>query len=392
MPELSDEELFAAVGGAIADEPQRAYTPLQERIVAGFEDILRFVQEHGRAPSHASGGDIFERLYAVRLDRLRALGEHHDVLRPLDTAGLLDAAAPDDDPMDDEALLERLGGLSPGGEASVTTLRHVRSSAEKRAAEEIANREPCPEFERFRPLFEAVQDDLDKGVRETRPFGRKAEIKVGRFFVLEGQKLYVAEVGEPFRQEYGDTDARLRVVYDNATQSNMLMRSLQRALTKDENGRRITEGAAGPLFGATVEADDIGSGTIYVLRSRSDYPLIAANRDLVHKVGVTGGSVEARIANARNDATYLLADVDVVAEYKLANIDRRKLERIIHGILAEARQDITIHDRFGKPVHPREWYLVPLPVIDELVERLRRGNIDGVRYDPSRGILVEAVP
>jgi hypothetical protein len=93
----------------------------------------------------------------------------------------------------------------------ITELRHVRSSAEKRAAEEIANRERCEDFDTFKPLFEQVQKELDTGSRETRPFERKSEIEQGRFFILGGQKAYIAEVGELFTQEYGDRDARLRV-------------------------------------------------------------------------------------------------------------------------------------------------------------------------------------
>ena len=115
----------------------------------------------------------------------------------------------------------------------LTDLRHVRCSAEKKAAEEVAQREKCADFSRFKGLFDQVQKELDSGLRSTRPFGIKAEIQPGRFFILGRQKAYVAEMGEMFRQEFGDSDARLRVIFDNGTESSMLMRSLQRALTKD---------------------------------------------------------------------------------------------------------------------------------------------------------------
>ena len=161
----------------------------------------------------------------------------------------------------------------------------------------------------------------------------------------------------------------------------MLQRSLQRALYKDEAGRRITEPAAGPLFSSEKGDEDQQSGTIYVLRSKSDHPTISANRDLIHKIGVTGGDVKKRIANAKNDATYLLADVEVVATYELYNINRTKLEKLIHKFFDTARLDIEIKDRFGNPVSPREWFMVPLFVIDEMVTKLTEGSLDQFRYD-----------
>src|SRR3546814_274709 len=127
--------------------------------------------------------------------------------------------------------------------------------------------------------------------------------------------------------------------------------------SSDLAGRRLTEPSAGPLFGSTWEEDDIASGTIYVLRSLSDHPFVSEHRQLIHKIGVTGGKVETRIANAEKDATYLLAAVEVVATYKLADINRTKLENLFHRIFAPAQLDLTIQDRFGHPVRPREWFL-----------------------------------
>jgi hypothetical protein len=155
----------------------------------------------------------------------------------------------------------------------------------------------------------------------------------------------------------------------------MLMRSLQRALHKDESGRRITDPVAGPLFSDQYTPDDQAAGTIYVLRSKSDHPVVAANRDLIHKIGVTNTSVDQRIAGARLQPTFLMADVEVVATYELYNIGRTKLENLIHRIFEPARLDIEIKDRFGNPVVPREWFLVPLFVIDEAVGKIRDGTL-----------------
>ena len=385
-----DDALLTELGVVVEPEKAASRTPKEERIIAGFEEIQRFVETHGRVPRHGEDGDIFERLYAVRLDRIREQNECRALLTPLDHQDLLsqppETVAPSPDGMDDDALLAELGVESAAPD--IGELRHVRSSAEKRAAEEIATRSKCGDFETFRPFFEQVQKELDAGLRETRPLGIQADIEPGRFFIVGGQKAYVADMGEEFTQRYGDRDARLRVIFDNGTESNMLRRSLQRALHKDEKGRRILETSAGPLFADETADGDEASGTIYVLRSKADIPFVAENRNLVHKIGVTTGKVETRIAGARLDPTFLMAEVEIVATYRLYNIDRARLERLIHRIFAPARLDIEIEDRFGNPVEPREWFMVPLDAIDEAVEKIRQGTITRYRYDAGSALLV----
>jgi hypothetical protein len=364
----------------------------EERIIVGFEEIQHFVEAHGRAPQHGEDENIFERLYAVRLDRLRALEECRSLLAPLDHGGLLagvvTATAPPVEAMDEDELLAELEGAA--GKSDITELRHVRTSADKRVAEEIANRERCEEFAEFEPLFEKVKREIAEDVRQTRPFELKAEIRPGAWFIVGGQLAYVAEMAETFSNAQGKTDARLRVIFDNGTQSNLLMRSLQRALHKDEAGRRITDASFGPLFASESEDGDLASGIIYVLRSKSDNPAVVARRDVLHKIGVTGGDVAKRIGNAKLDPTFLLADVKVVATYKLSNINRTKLENIIHRIFDPARLDIEIKDRFGNIVVPREWFLVPMFVIDEAVERIKDGTITNYRYDTKTASLLRA--
>jgi hypothetical protein len=390
MSDLDLDELRAELDDFAQPEARGGRPPREERIIAGFEEIQRFVEQYGRAPQHGEDKDIFERLYAVRLDRMRALEECRALLAPLDHQALLagaeNAPAGPVETMDDDELLAELEGAA--GAADITELRHVRTAADKRAAEEIANREKCEDFDNFKPLFLQVQQDIDVGMRQTRPFELKAEIRPGSWFIVGGQKAYVSEMGEMFSNAQGRTDARLRVIFDNGTESNMLMRSLQRALHKDEAGRRITDPVAGPLFANESHEGDWASGTIYVLRSKSDHPVVAANRDVLHKIGVTGSDVKQRVANARLDPTYLMADVEIVATYELYNINRAKLENLIHRIFNPAQLNIEIKDRFGNPVIPREWFLVPRFVIDEAVDRIRDGTITDYTYDPKTAALL----
>jgi len=383
-----DDALLEELGVEVSAKVISARTPREERIIAGFEEIQRFVEEHQRLPQHGEDRDIFERLYAVRLDQIRAQVECRSLVEPLDHQGLLAVAvgarAPQTDDIDDDELLAALGVEAEAAE--LTQLKHVRSSSEKRAAEEIATRERCTDFERFKPLFEQVRLDLTTGVRHSKRIRKdagflKADIQQGRFFILGGQTAYIASVGETFKAPNGENDARLRVIFSNGTESNLLLRSMQRALYDDEASRLITDPSMGPLFEDFADEEDLASGTVYVLRSKSDHPLIAENRELVHKIGVTGGDVKKRIANATKDATFLLSDVEIVATYKLFNINRSKFERLVHRLFEPGRLNIQINDRFGHPFTPREWFLIPLFVIDEAIEHVRDGTIGDYVYD-----------
>ena len=296
------------------------------------------------------------------------------------------------DDLDEDALLAELGvGDEPADQNDVTVLRHVRPYVEIKTAEEIANRTPCKDFDHFQPLFDEAGVGLKAGTWMTKPFVKNASIELGDFFITGGQIAYVADMYEGARTKDGRDNPRLRVIFDNHTESNLLLRSLSRSLYPDGNtpvGRRLVRKDDGPLFGGAAESDDIETGTIYVLRSLSSHPFVAEHRELIHKIGVTGGKVETRIASAEKDATYMLAGVEVVATYKLHNLNRTRLESIFHRLFGAAQLDLTIEDRFGNPVKPREWFLVPLHVIDEAVQRIRDGSITEVTYDPQTARLV----
>lgn len=388
-----DLDLLDELGVEAAPTQTGGRSPREQRIIAGFEEILRFFEEHGRRPEHGENRDIFERLYAVRLDRIRESPECRDLVIEIDSHGLLkrdwgESLVQETPAVSDAELLASLGVTEEAED--ITQLKHVRSREEIKAAEEIAQRNRCEDFEAFRPIFENVQTELSTGLRQTFKFKDNAEVKKGDLFILEGQKVYVDRLGELFINENGKPDRRLRVIYDNGTESDLLLRSLQRALNRDKTSRRITEPGFGPLFSGEEAEDDLPAGCIYVLRSRSKHPFIEQNRTVIHKIGVTGGDVKKRVAGAAQDPTFLLADVEVVGLFKLSNINRTKLEALLHKFFASARLDMELKDRFGGQVEPREWFLVPLPVIEEVIERLIEGSIGEYRYDAKSAQLVAA--
>jgi hypothetical protein len=393
-----DDALLAELGVETEIKQDQTYTAKQERIIAGFEDIQRYYREHERLPQHGEGRDIFERLYALRLDRIRGDAECLDLLRPMDADGILTdrVSEPSEEyELDsDDELLEALG-VSPE-DNDITTMKHVRSAAERNAErnvpEEVAQRKPCADFDAFRLDFEAVQADLETGRQSTELFktSSRSQIRKGDWFIVDGQKALVAETGEWFTPEHGERDRRLRVIFDNGTESDLLLRSLRRALNKDENSRRIVPQQAeieedfsdlGPLFSNVMEDGDCESGAIYVARSLSDNPFVQENRELLHKIGLTTGDPEKRVSNAKKETTYLFAAVELVAVYRLANINCKAFESLLHKFLARARIDLALADRFGGKVQPREWFLVPLPVVEEVVERIKDGSISDYVFD-----------
>lgn len=362
---------------------------LEERIIAGFDEINSFYEENNRPPFFGEDRDIFEKEYALRLNAIRQDKDMCSLLKDYDKYFLLKESLNNNDiNVDEDTLLNELKDLS-STQDDITSLVYVKPRAEIKAAEEIAQRVYCNDFYRFKDIFTKAQSDLNSGLKTTIPFKDDAKIQLGELFILNGQKAYIAEIGQDFKNSNGVFDARLRIIFDNKTESSMLRRSFQRALNKDEKSRRIINLPDLPLFSDETMDNDISSGAIYVLRSNSDCPQIKENREIIHKIGVTGGDIKKRIAHAKEDPTFLMADVEVVALYELSNINRIKLENLLHRFFESARLDINIKDRFGKSIVPREWFLVPLFIIDEAVKKIKDGTIVNFYYDIKSGKIVE---
>ena len=363
----------------------------EERVIAGFEEIQCFYKEHDRVPQNIEDRNIFERIYAIRLEQIKKQPSYFELLKEFDESNLLliskESKKNLPDNLDDDELLNELKDINSEIQ-DLHNLKFVKPRKEINAPERSAKRIPCIDFHKFKPLFELLQKELNQNIRQTKRYKASGLMREGEFFILSGQKVYIAEVGELFYSDTQDRqDARLRLIFDNGVESDLLMSSLERALQKDKSGRRISENNPGPLFSDQVSEDDVQSGIIYILRSKSEKDYIKNNKDVIHKIGVTSGSVEKRIANASQEATFLLAEVEVVATFSLYNINRTKLETLLHRLFHSARLDIEIKDRFGNPVKPEEWFLVSLPVIKKAIDKLKDGTITDYRYNKKSGSL-----
>lgn len=341
-------------------------------------ELERFVTANGRPPSSEPGTPIAERILATKAKRLSGNPEIGALLLPAEPV----PPASVDDIFDDDLLADD----------AIFNLTHVQPREVQDQPDYIGSRKPCADFDRFRPLFEAVATDLGAGRRETRPFAREQEIDVGQFFIQKGMMAYVAEAGETFQDRLGNRNRRLRVIYDNGTESDPLLRSFASLLYNDENGRRITDPVAGPLFTAEPDEGDVQTGHIYVARTLSKDEHIAAHAPRLLKIGVTGGDVHRRVADAVNDPTFLLAPAAIVTSFTLYNVNRSRLENLLHRFFDPVRADIEIKDRFGKAVRPREWFFATPDHVTEVVRRIQDGSITRCYFDPKLGIVDTAAP
>jgi len=365
---FDDDEL------GLLDTPKRQKQQTSsDRLEASFLEIVDFYNEHDHRPS-AETSDMAERRLGVRLRGILADEAKVEVLKHLDEHGLLEPEVPPES-ISDVLKGDDLGLLDdPTG---ILTIKNVPKQV--KTAEYKARQKPCKDFDKFEPLFETIKQELKSGTRRMKRFITEQQVAAGEFFVLRGQIVYVAERGKDY-YKHGKRDARLRVIYENGTESDLLSRALARGLYR--GGSRIV-GEVDLLADEreSVNDEDKESGYIYILSSLSNDPKVA-NISNLYKIGFSRGTVEQRIKNALNDPTYLMAPVKVVATYKAYNMDTHKFEHLLHRVLADAKLDVTLTDKEGRSYIPTEWFIVPLDIIDQIVQLIITGEITNFVYNP----------
>ena len=391
------DEVFADDDGLLETAPANTAPTRERRLIEAFEAVNAFVDKQDRIPSSDGPGD--EKGLTRRLAGLRARsGSERASLLAHDRHGLLTAEATpsaSSDPADDVTSLDDIfaddDGLLDTASPELYEERHVTfgAASTRETPDEIAQREPCEDFWRFETLFRDIQEEIDDGQSQTERFQENAQIDVGDFFILDGVICVVDGIAAPDESKSGRYNPRLRVVFNNATESALLLRSLERALRKDPHGRRIfldPDRALERMQGITHH--DHRRGVIYILRSLRDDTALASVGDLF-KIGYTEESVEQRIARAKKSPTYLEAPVELVATYNCYNANPYTIERLIHAILQPLQLNVMLWDRDGKRYRPREWFAVPLSTAKAVVERIADGTIAHYRLDTVSGKLVE---
>lgn len=353
-----------------------------DRLERAFLEIVEFRRTHGRLPS-ATTREIAERKLGARLDGILADDSKIEALKHLDEYGLLDAP---DAPGSIDELLEQDPLDLLGDDTGILDVSTLPTRKKPQPTDDVAQRQKASDFESFRPLFEQKHAELSEGSMRLIPFPGVESILEGRFFILNGVMLFVAEIGETQHKVVGgkpEKKQRLRVIFENGTESSMYRQSLSIRL-HEQKGLAL---ARTELSVSEIGDADVESGYVYVLRSRSEDPQIAGIADL-HKIGFSRGPVENRIKSAEKSPTYLMAPVEVVASYRVYNVRPSAVENLLHRIFAGVRLDLTQIDKDGRGYDPSEWFVVPRDVIDQVVHLIISGEIVHYRYDESSRQLI----
>ena len=374
LDEILNSDPLGLLGEVKAKNP---IVTADDRLIASFEEINSFVEKYGYEPKRSN--DMSERKLYARLQGIREDVSKSEALKKYDKFNLLvdlesEALAPNslEEILDNDIL-----GLLEEDEEDIFTLKNIPKVTTM--PEYVASRKVCKDFKKYEKLFRACQIDLKLGRRKLIKFQNEQQIKKGYYFVLKGVLLYVAEVGEAIKSKGKAHNARLRLIFENGTESDMLLRSLSAELYKD--GKRVTEYDERKLDGLySLNDEDKESGYIYVLKSKSQDDRVRTKRNL-YKIGFASQDVDERIKNAKNEPTYLMADVEVVAVYECFNMNSKKLEQLLHKFFAESCLNIEIFDRENRAHFPREWFIAPLNVIDEVIGLVLSGEIVNYRYD-----------
>ncbi|MBT2636569.1 GIY-YIG nuclease family protein [Bacillus sp. ISL-39] len=363
IDEIMDSLLFTEITTPSKKAPTLRYNPEVEK----FLEIVDFVKKHGREPQKIPT-NLTERTLASRLNGIRKDPERLGQLRQFDELGLLEKnqkeiIIPKITSIDDiinSGSSELLGDKNTASSIfDISSLQKVTTMPEY-----VAKRKKMKDFAKYEGLFKKCHRELTEGKRRIVPFKNEQDIHPNSFYVLKGVLLYVENVGDRVKIK-GKVNARLRCIFENGTESDMLLRSLSAELYK--HGRRVTDNEEA-LLDTVIE--DVSTGYIYVLKSLSTDPKISSIKNL-YKIGFTTGLVHNRIRNAMNESTYLYAPVEIISTYQVFNMNGSKFETAIHHALASKNLDVSILGANGKMLVPKEWFVVSLEelqsVIDDIV-------------------------
>ncbi len=372
LDDIFDDDPF----GVLENKPVAKPISPDDRLANSFEEINKFVEASGREPiadkSNLNEYQLSQRLFAIRMDEAKA-----EQLKEYDVHGLLTFDVPSsiDDILGDDLL--------NSDDDDLFELKHVPKVVEQ--PDYIATRKPCKDFGEFEGCFKQCHLDIHVGKRKLKRFTNEQQIRECEFFIQSGVLVLVVKVGEK-EVTNGHANTRLHVVYENGTESDILLRSLASALYS--NGKRVTENSdklLDPLLG--ISEDDEEGGYIYVLRSLSENSQIASIKNL-HKIGFSRGPVNARIKNAEKDPTYLMAPVEVVEEYRVFNINVQRFEHLLHKFFGEVQLDAEVVNVDGFKNSANEWYVAPFTAINTAVDLLMSGEITNYMYNTTTKTIV----
>jgi len=365
--------------------------PGDERKVNRFSEVNAFVCAHGREPD-TKARDAAEVTLAASLKGFRSRPADAALLSGYDEFGLLGQKPSEAPPSTLDALLDLSDPLLDDPDPSLfmplPAVPGQEESGDRAAPDKIAERRRCLTFDVWRPVFARIADEVNRGIRRVSPTGWTTEVEKGHAFITGGHVAVIAEVNM-VTDGVGGRQPRLRIIYDNGTESDHLLASFAKVLNADPDARRISfpDGAVGGLFEAGVSEIPV-DGRIYVARTKSTETSLAKLAPHMLKIGRTGGNTARRIAGAASDATFLYAPVNVIATYAVRGFNVKDVERALHQFLADAGVQISIVDGMGRKVDPREWFMVTPEVVDQAVQIIVDRRLGQHRYDVKQNEIV----
>lgn len=379
------EILNSDTQGLLKTKPKSLAPTADDHLIAKFKQINEFFDKHGREPQ-ANHGNPIELMRSKSLESIRSNEQHCRALEQYDLHGLLPRF---EEPKLDtiEAILANdMLGILNLPENSIFNLKHVKKTLEM--PRHVAKRKKCTNFDEYEPLFQQCHADLKTGEKEAVQFTGEQQIQKGMFFILHGITCYISHMEER-QKKNGKVNARLHLVFENGTESDMLLRSLATELYKDDTGRRILDKRDKGLDALlNINQDDQKSGYIYILKSLSSDPKISKMNDL-YKIGYSTTPVQQRIINAENEPTYLMAPVQLVSEFECYNMKTHKFEGLLHTFFGHSCLEIKVADHKGLAHTPREWFIAPLQCIKQAIQMLITGDIVNYRYDSIQQNIIE---
>ncbi|MEW6408196.1 MAG: GIY-YIG nuclease family protein [Patescibacteria group bacterium] len=345
-----------------------------DRLVVSFLEINNFVQENNREPE--IGKDLKEHQLATRLKSLRADKKKIQALLDYDEYNLFEIGTKEIKKMADVFADDDLGILG-NQEESLFNYKNIPKKNKLSAADSIAHRKPCRDFDKYENIFIECQEDLSAGKRKILKFTKDSQINEKTFFVLSGVLLFIDKLGEKYLNKYGRWDSRLRCIFENGTESNMLLRSLARSLYDD--GYLVSTTSKADQINA-IENNDVMTGFIYIVKSLSDNAKIKSLENL-YKIGYSAIPVEERIKNAKDDPTYLFAPVKIITVFECYNLNPQKMELLLHNFFGSACLNMDVFNENNRRCIPREWFIAPLEIIEKAVRLIISGGIVNYKYD-----------
>ncbi len=368
----------------------------EDRLINSFKEINTFFDKNKREPNKSS---MSEYSLMAKLNNFRENETQKITLKPFDRHNLLGYVEIEKPTIDDIFNEDDdFGLLDLDKDLDIFKFKHTPPPEDRAETDFVARRKSIKEkeFEKYEMMFHKVHKEIKTGKRRIEEFKDvEQHLKEGQYYILDGILLYLERAN--FERKESNLkestlkrkDGRTRIIFENGTLSNMLYRSLSKSLYN--NGKMVThinDSYNQELFvnPGLVQEVDIQSGWIYVLKSESMNTKISSIKDL-YKIGFASNSVDERIKNAKNEATYLFSGVKKIATYKVYNRNADKLESLLHRFFAKACLDIDLFNEKEQRLNPREWFVVPFEVIEETIQLILNGSISYYEYDTVNKII-----